>query len=91
MTAPAPMPRVIMVGDIIVLGEKTSLPYLNAYGRELAEMKWTVTFIDRVLGRKRLYLDGRPSCVFASDARLAYTPQSKTRREQLTKAGTKLP
>ena len=91
MSGEAPMPKTILVGDIVRLAEKRAATYLNAYGRELADMKWQVTFIDRAVGRKRLYLDGRPSCLFAADARLAYTPQSKTRREQLAKVGTKLP
>ena len=86
-----PMPHEILVGDIVILREKRAATYTNAYGRELAEMKWQVTFIDRAVGRKRLYLDGRPSCLFASDARLAYKPQSTPRREQLAKVGTKLP
>lgn len=85
------MPKEILIGDLVILNEKKSAPYLRAYGRELAEKKWQVTFIDRVVGRKRLYVDDTPSAIFASCAKLAYKPQSKTRREQLAKAGTKLP
>lgn len=91
MSGDAPMPKTILIGDIVRLADKRATTYVNAYGRDVAEMKWQVTFIDRAVGRKRLYLDGRPSCLFAADARLAYKPQSKTRREQLAKAGTKLP
>lgn len=78
----------IQVGDIVLLAEGRRLPYIRAYGPELADKKWTVTYIDMVYGRKRLYVgDETPSVIFASDARLAYTPQSKARREQLKKAG----
>lgn len=87
---PAPMPLIIMVGDKIRLRDKRAGVYLRTYGPDLAEKVWTVTFIDRV-GKKRLYVDDVPSAIFAADAKLAYKPQSKTRREQLTKMGTKLP
>lgn len=90
MTAPAPMPREIMIGDRVRLYPEHSGPYLRAYGPALKEKVWTVTFIDRV-GRKRLYVDDTPSAIYASDARLAYKPQSKARRDHLTKMGTKLP
>lgn len=82
------MPKTIQVGDRVRLLKQE--PYCSLYGRELLEKVWTVTHIDKV-GRKRLYVDDTPSAIFAGDARLAYKPQSKARREQLTKMGTKLP
>lgn len=82
------LPRSIQVGDRVRLADGRRLPYLRAYGQELADKTWTVTYIDTVYGRKRLYVGNEtPSVIFASDARLAYTPQSKARRDQLKKAG----
>lgn len=88
---PAPMPRTILVGDRIRLNEKKWSPYLFQYGDHLRDKVWTVTTIDRVGGGKRLYVEGTPSAIFHKDAVLAYGQQSKTRREQLTKMGTRLP
>lgn len=88
--AAASMPRKILIGDLVRLKPKRSGPYLRTYGRALEDAVWTVTFIDKV-GRKRLYVDRTPSAIFAADAMLAYKGQSKMRRDQLTKMGTKLP
>lgn len=87
---PPPLPSTIQVGDRVRLREKNAGLYCRMYGHELRERVWTVTFIDHV-GRKRLYVDQTPSAIFAGDAVLAYKAQSKARREQLTKMGTKLP
>lgn len=84
------MPRQILIGDLVRLYPERAGIYLRTYGAELKDKIWQVTFIDKV-GRKRLYVDDTPSAIFAADARLAYEPQSKARREHLTKVGTKLP
>lgn len=76
------MPRTIVVGDRVRLAPQRAGIYLRMYGRELAEKVWTVTYIDKV-GKKRLYVDDTPSAIYVGDARLAYKPQSRTRREQL--------
>lgn len=84
------MPRQILIGDKVRLNPKKSGTYLRMFGRELADKVWTVTHIDR-MARKRIYVDDTPSAIWAGDAMLAYKGQSLTRREQLTKMGTKLP
>lgn len=86
---PAPMPATILVGDVVRLRDGNVGVY-RIYG-DLKDQTWTVTHIDHAVGRKRLYVEGTPSAIYAGHARLAYTPQSKTRRDILTKAGVKLP
>jgi hypothetical protein len=82
---PELLPRTIEVGDKIRLNPKRSSPYLLHYGNHLSDQVWTVIYIDSAVGKKRLYVEGPPSAIFARDALMAYTPQSKDRREQLAK------
>lgn len=91
MSEPAPrIPGTIMVHDVVRLRDKNAGTYCRAYGRDMAERTWTVIHIDHVYGKKRLYVNDTPSAIFAGHARLAYKPQSKTRRDILTAAGVKL-
>lgn len=89
--APAPMPSKILVGDRIKLSEKRQRPYTSFYGSSLADKKWRVMGEDFVSGRRRLRVDDVPTLIWSNDAKLAYAPQSKERRELLTAAGAKLP
>lgn len=87
----APMPSTIMIGDVIRLRDGKVGIYTRAYGAAMKDAKWTVTHIDHVVGRKRLYVADTPSAIYAGHAILAYKAQSKTRRDILTKAGVRLP
>ena len=84
------MPGTIMVGDIVRLRDGKVGLYARFYGRDMEDKTWPVIFIDRVNGKKRLIVADTPSAIYVSHARLAYKPQSKTRRDILTAAGVKL-
>ena len=84
------MPGTIMVGDVVRLRDGKVGKYARFYGRAMEEKTWPVVLIDRVNGKKRLIVDDTPTAIYVGDARLAYKPQSKTRRDILTAAGVKL-
>jgi hypothetical protein len=91
-TRPAPMPHSILIGDRVKLNTKRQGPYTRHYGIHLADKRWQVMNIDTAFGnRKRLYVDGEPSMIWASDALLDYGAQSSERRRIHTKLGTRLP
>lgn len=76
------LPTTIQVGDRIKLYEKTARAYQQAYGLS-QDATWVVTGEDFPMGRRRLHVEGPPTCIWVGDARLVYSPQSKDRRERL--------
>ncbi len=88
---PAPMPDKILVGDKVRLNERKRAPYAAAYGPWVGDKVWVVKSEDFISGRRRLIVDGTPTVIWNNDAKLAWTPQSKERREHLTALGVRLP
>lgn len=73
----------IRKGDRVRLKKGHTLKYAQAYGAGVEDKVWTVTMIDKIGGRPRLYLDGAPGMIWANDAALPYKPNSPERKRLL--------
>lgn len=86
---PDPMPRSIVVGDVIMLKDGCT-SYAKAYGIPHGT-HWRVTGQSEVQGRRRLHVDDTPSMIWAGDARPVYGWESKERREAFAAIGKPAP
>lgn len=73
----------IRKGDRVRLRKGQTLKYSQHYGAGIADKAWTVKMVDKIGGRPRLYVEGEPGMIWASDAELPYGPNSPERKELL--------